>query len=111
MKEIGRRLKNERQRMGLTVQRLAHIGGVTPIEQQQYELGETLPRADYLAAVANEGMDVVYVVTGKKQAIVKLSWEKAQELLDNRVIAKELFQGEGEEEILFKVTRPKNRST
>ncbi|WP_338487326.1 helix-turn-helix transcriptional regulator [Pseudomonas trivialis] len=106
MKEIGRRLKQERQRMGLTLQRLAEIGGVTAAEQRRYELSESMPAADYLAALASHGMDVVYVVTGKKQAVVNMSWEEAQALLDSRAIADDLFQNDADEEIYFKVTRP-----
>lgn len=106
MKEIGRRLKQERRRMGLTLRKLAEIGGVTTAEQRHYELSEAMPEADYLAALANHGMDVVYVVTGKKQAVVKMSWEDAQALLDSRAISDDLFQNDPDEEIYFKVSRP-----
>ncbi|KRP61288.1 helix-turn-helix domain-containing protein [Pseudomonas trivialis] len=106
MKEIGRRLKQERHRMGLTLQRLAEIGGVTVAEQRRYELSEAMPAADYLAALASHGLDVVYIVTGKKQAVVKMSWEEAQALLDSRAISGDLFQNDADEEIYFKVSRP-----
>ena len=61
MKNIAQRLLEERQRLGYSQQYLAQAGGVTTREQRQYELGEDLPHADYLAALAEHGVDVVYV--------------------------------------------------
>lgn len=111
MKKIGQRLKTERQRLGLTLKRLADVGGVTLMDQHRYELGDAMPRADYLAALVEAGVDVVYVVTGKRQAVVRMSLEDAQVLIDSRVIGNELFQGASDETIYFEVARPKDEPT
>lgn len=40
------------------------IGGVEANAQGKYESGDRAPKADYLAAVATKGVDVLYVLTG-----------------------------------------------
>ncbi|MBA1428439.1 helix-turn-helix transcriptional regulator [Pseudomonas fluorescens] len=107
MKEIGQRLCEERQRLGYSQQFLAQAGGVTVREQRQYELGEDLPRADYLAQLAGQGVDVVYVVTGKRSTVVNISRHQAQTLMDNRVVGQEVsLDGPPEEDLYFKLSDP-----
>lgn len=65
MSSIGSRLKEERQRLGLSQPALANMGGVSKNTQVGYEKDTSHPDAAYLAAVANKGVDFVYVVTGK----------------------------------------------
>lgn len=62
---IGIRLKEERQRLALTQQALAEAGGVSKRAQLNYEQGEQLPGAGYLAGVTAAGVDVVYVLSGE----------------------------------------------
>lgn len=64
--EIGARLKSERLRLGLTQAKLGAVGGVTANAQGLYERGSRIPRADYLSAIAEVGVDVLYVITGKR---------------------------------------------
>lgn len=64
---IGERLKEERQRLGLNQSDFAALAGVTKNSQLNYEKGERSPAADYLAAVAEKGVDVLYVVTGERK--------------------------------------------
>lgn len=64
MKGIGLRLREERERLGLTQRAFGDIGGVEPNAQGKYESGERTPRADYLAAVAARGVDALYVLSG-----------------------------------------------
>ncbi|OLS61710.1 helix-turn-helix domain-containing protein [Pseudomonas putida] len=64
MKGIGLRLREERERLGLTQRAFGDIGGVEPNAQGKYESGERTPRADYLAAVAANGVDALYVLSG-----------------------------------------------
>ncbi|MCU1720141.1 MULTISPECIES: helix-turn-helix domain-containing protein [unclassified Pseudomonas] len=64
MKGIGLRLRAERERLGLTQRAFGDIGGVEPNAQGKYESGERTPRADYLAAVAANGVDALYVLSG-----------------------------------------------
>ncbi|WP_438868614.1 helix-turn-helix domain-containing protein [Pseudomonas sp. L1(2025)] len=112
MKQIGLRLYEERQRLGYTQQRLAQAGGVTAREQRQYEQGEDLPRADYLAALAAQGVDVVYVITGKRSTVINIDREQAQLLMDNRVVGQEVMpDGQPEEAVYFKLGNPSQRSS
>ncbi|OEC35688.1 Transcriptional regulator, contains XRE-family HTH domain [Pseudomonas cuatrocienegasensis] len=63
---IGDRLKEERQRLGLNQSDFAALAGVAKNSQLNYEKGERSPDAAYLAAVAASGVDVLYIVTGKR---------------------------------------------
>lgn len=107
MKNIAQRLLEERQRLGYSQQYLAQSGGVTTREQRQYELGEDLPHANYLAALAEHGVDVVYVITGKRSTVVNISRDQAQTLIDNRVVGQEVsLDGGAEEDVYFKLSNP-----
>ena len=64
MKGIGPRLREERERLGLTQRVFGDIGGVEPNAQGKYESGERTPRLDYLAALSRQGVDALYVVKG-----------------------------------------------
>lgn len=64
MSGIGVRLREERERLGLSQRVFGEIGGVEPNAQGKYESGDRTPKADYLAAVAARGVDVLYVLTG-----------------------------------------------
>lgn len=77
---IGDRLKEERSRLGFSQTDLAGAGGVGKTTQINYEKGERSPDASYLAAVAERGVDVLYVVTGerKPQAAGSFNAEEVQ---------------------------------
>jgi len=64
---IGSRLREERLRLGLTQTAFGKISGVTQKTQWLYETGERKPDTDYLAAVAAAGVDILYVITGRKE--------------------------------------------
>lgn len=64
---IGSRLRLERERLGLTQDELAKAGGVGRQSQFRFESGQRSPDADYLAAVAKVGADVLFIVTGKRR--------------------------------------------
>lgn len=64
---IGDRLKEERSRLGLSQTDLGAAGGVGKTTQINYEKGSGSPDAKYLAAVAELGVDVLYVVTGERK--------------------------------------------
>lgn len=61
---IGLRLRQERERLGLSQRAFAEIGGVEANAQGRYESGGRAPRADYLSRVAERGVDILYVLTG-----------------------------------------------
>ena len=65
---IGERLKLERLRLGLTQPQLAAIGLTTKKSQIDYEQGNSYPKASYLAAVSQFGVDVNYIITGERSA-------------------------------------------
>ncbi|MFQ6574072.1 helix-turn-helix domain-containing protein [Pseudomonas sp. UM16] len=66
MNGIGSRLREERERLGLTQRVFGDIGGVEPNAQGKYESGERTPKADYLAAVTARGVDALYVLSGRR---------------------------------------------
>lgn len=63
---FGERLKAERKRIGATQAVFGQLGGVTKLTQLNYEKGQRAPDAAYLAALAEQGVDVLYVVTGER---------------------------------------------
>lgn len=63
---IGTRLREERDRLGLDQMALATHAGIGRKSQYNYEMDERAPDATYLAAIAELGIDVRYVVTGKR---------------------------------------------
>jgi len=69
MNGIGPRLREERERLGMTQRVFGDIGGVEPNAQGKYESGERTPRVDYLAAVAARGVDALYVLNGVRTPV------------------------------------------
>ncbi|MBT2784789.1 MULTISPECIES: LexA family transcriptional regulator [unclassified Halomonas] len=63
---IGERLKEERERLGLSQTALALIGGVGKTTQIKYEKGASSPDSSYLSAVSDEGVDIFYVLKGQR---------------------------------------------
>lgn len=70
---IADRLLEERNRLGMNQTEFAQLGSVGKTTQINYEKGERFPDAAYLAAVASAGVDVLYVVTGKRDSGAVLS--------------------------------------
>ena len=70
---IGERLREEREAMGKTQSDFAEIAaaagvpGATRQSQAKYEKGLASPSAAYLSAVALQGVDVRYVLTGERE--------------------------------------------
>lgn len=62
--DIGARLREERERLGLSQPAMGEIGGVKKLTQLNYEKGDRTPDASYLSNLAKFGLDVQYVVTG-----------------------------------------------
>jgi len=63
---IAARLKEERERLGLSQAEFGAIGGVKKLAQFNYEKGERHPDSTYLAAIAKAGADVLYILTGER---------------------------------------------
>lgn len=67
---IGIRLREERERLGFSQAGFAEIVGAHRKSQGNYELGERMPDAAYLSAIAEKGADVLYILTGTRSAPV-----------------------------------------
>ncbi len=65
----GVRLREEREKLGMSQTDFGEVGGVRKLAQIKYEKGERTPDADYLARIATAGADVLYILTGEKAAL------------------------------------------
>ena len=63
---IGKRLREERERLGFSQEAFGALGGVQKRAQINYEKGERHPDSAYLAAIAAAGADVLYILTGQR---------------------------------------------
>lgn len=86
--QIGARLKEERLRVGIKQADLAAQIGIAKKSQTNYELGHSSPSADYLAAIADTGIDIQYVLTGRRAA--PIAGDEAELLARYREAAPEL---------------------
>lgn len=77
---FGARLGEERRRLGLKQAEFAALVGTDVPKQSLYENDKRELRADYLARLPDAGVDVVYVLTGRRSEGGWLS-EEASELL------------------------------
>lgn len=62
---IGKRLKDERKRLGYNQTDFSALGGVQISAQVNYENDRRYPDTAYLAAIAVAGADVLYILTGE----------------------------------------------
>ena len=65
---IGTRIREERERLGLSQTKFAALAGASRRVQAKWEADETSPTAVALAEFANAGVDVPYVLTGIRNA-------------------------------------------
>lgn len=66
MFDFSARLTEERNRLGLSQEAFGAIAGVSKMSQLNYEKGVRKPDAGYLMAVAEQGVDVAYLLTGQR---------------------------------------------
>lgn len=64
MSSLHLRLIEERERLGMEVEKFSEIGGVQKNAQYNYERGQRFPTARYLQRIAVVGVDVQYLLTG-----------------------------------------------
>ena len=62
--EICRRLRSERERLGISQTAMAGMTGVSRATQVNYESGKRLPDTPYLLAAGRLGVDVPFLLTG-----------------------------------------------
>jgi transcriptional regulator with XRE-family HTH domain len=77
---FGARLAEERKRLGLKQAEFAKLVGTDLPKQSLYENDRRELRADYLARLAEGGVDVVYILTGRRGGGGRLG-EEATDLL------------------------------
>jgi len=65
---FGQRLKKERERLILTQQEFAEIGGVKRASQYLYENSGRPPTIEYIANIINAGVDLQYLFLGERSA-------------------------------------------
>lgn len=70
-RNIGARLRETRKRMGWTQQQAAAAAGVRCEQWSRYETGAVPLGAGAMAALAKEGADLRYVLTGEGRAIAE----------------------------------------
>jgi transcriptional regulator with XRE-family HTH domain len=63
---LGKRLQEERQRLGISQTSLGVVGGVSKRTQINYEAGEKAPDTNYLLAISNAGVDLLYILMAEK---------------------------------------------
>lgn len=72
MKDMGisTRIREERERVGLTQSSLADAIGVSSRSIINWEAATAQPPASALAAMAHQGMDVLYILTEERSRVV-----------------------------------------
>ena len=82
------RLREERERVGLTQVECAERGAVGTRSQIRYEHGESSPQLDYLANMQAAGLDVHYVLSGVRQSDGADSdvWLRAGRIVDKLAV-------------------------
>lgn len=66
MVDFGKRLKEERERIGLSQAKFAEVCGVGKTAQYMYEKGEREPSLSYFEAARAEGIDILYLITSER---------------------------------------------
>lgn len=64
MKSVGRRLREDRGRLGWSVETFAERSGIHPTSVGNYERGERAPNAALLLVWHDIGIDIGYVLVG-----------------------------------------------
>jgi transcriptional regulator with XRE-family HTH domain len=67
LEEAGARLRQERARLGLNQAEFAALGGVKRNSQVAYEAGRIAVPADYLLRLSGQGVDIGFVLTGRRE--------------------------------------------
>lgn len=79
--KIGQRLAEERKRLGYNQKDFGALGKAALRTVIDWEKGKTSPNSSFLAAIAEIGADILYIVTGKREKETLEPRENA--LIDN----------------------------
>ena len=77
------RLRQERKRLGYTMDSFARVLGVCRSTFAKYEAGKTAPTCPDLNNAAHAGADILYIVTGRRaeeNASSEIDWELLQNI-------------------------------
>jgi len=66
LEALGMRLRSERLKIGLDQRDFGEVAGVSKNSQSAYEQGKTPPTVEYLLRLEMRGVDIAYVLTGKR---------------------------------------------
>ena len=102
------RLKEERERLGLSQEAFGSVGGVQKRAQINYESGERKPDLGYLEGLSKIGVDVLYIITGQRskpiedtlsadRKVLLDAYDKAPEAVRNAALAVLLSGGQAPE--------------
>ena len=80
---IGKRLREERERLGLSQPAFAAVAGTTKQTLFSWETGKTAPDGFQLEALATAGADVLYILTGQRSRAQPAHDAAEQVLLDS----------------------------
>ncbi|BEV09341.1 helix-turn-helix transcriptional regulator [Methylophilus sp. DW102] len=95
---IGMRLKEERERLHLEQEAVYTLAGISRQSYGSYENDRSLPKADFLAAIASIGFDIGYIITGLRAENVahtptELGYLRHCRLLATKGLAKKGLDG------------------
>jgi transcriptional regulator with XRE-family HTH domain len=62
--EFGARLKQERQRLGMSMHDFAELGEVNRVTQMRYETGVNYPTIEYMYKIGRHGVETLFIETG-----------------------------------------------
>ena len=80
---IGERLREERERLGLSQPKFAELAGTTKQTLFSWESGKTAPDGFQMVAFSAAGVDVLYVLTGERSGHNPAHDAAEQVLLDS----------------------------
>lgn len=83
---LGKRLKEERERLGFSQSDFAELVGASRKSQIRWEKDESAPGADAINLWAKEGLDVLYLITAKPRQTVSSESEKVE--IDEELLGK-----------------------
>ncbi|MCA8181005.1 helix-turn-helix domain-containing protein [Burkholderia vietnamiensis] len=78
METVGKRLREERLRIGLSQDEFAAIGQLGRKTLAFYESDERAPDTSFLLALRSIGVDIVYVLTGERSGAGRQSDERSE---------------------------------
>jgi len=64
---VGKRLREERERLEMSQETMANIAGISRVSQSNYERDERSPDNKYWQALYEIGVDILYVITGERK--------------------------------------------